>query len=300
MPIAEYKSYLRTQGASEDDIKALTEGSFAQSAIRAFDAQQSHLAAEADRLKAEAEARVADYKKKADDWYESVAQPNLTRAEADARKATAEAARLRSLVAQSTDEGLRKVAEEMGYKLDGTSANPNPSNSNPNPGNPSFDPNKYFTRDEIVQIAQREGEAIAIAQDIAYEHRALFPDRPLNFRDLRAKATAANKPVEQYWMDTYGVPAAREKRDSEQKAAYEKKLREEGAAEARRQYAEAAANPNMIPGSTSINPLAARPTAGREKQPWEAGLDSSNGSNDRVARAAKVFAEKQSAGARTN
>src|SRR6266852_564517 len=286
--MSKYGDFLRTQGASDADI-TLLDTPLAQ---KAYDAQSAAIAAAA----ADAEARVLDYKTKADEWYNNVAQPNLTKATADATKASAEAARLRALVASSTDEGLRKVAEEMGYKLDGT-RNPDPA-ANPNPGTPGFDPNKYFTRDEIVQIAQREGEAIAIAQDIAYEHRQLFPDRPLNFRDLRTKATAANKPVEQYWMDTYGVPAAREKRTADDKAVYEKKLREEGAAEVRKQYAEASVNPNLSPGATSSNVFVPRPAAGRDKAPWDAGLDGANGSNDRTARAAKLWVEKQ--GARTN
>src|SRR5258706_119617 len=78
-------------------------------ARKAFDEQQAIVATETARLKEEAEARVAEYKKKADDWYEAVAQPNLTKATSEATKAAAEKARLLALVASSQDEGLRKV-----------------------------------------------------------------------------------------------------------------------------------------------------------------------------------------------
>lgn len=292
-----YAEYLQSLGASAEDIKTLTEGPSAAVARKAFDAQQAQVAAETARLKEEAEARVADYKKKADDWYETVAQPNLTKATSEATKAAAEAARLRSLVASSTDEGLRKVAEEMGIKLDGTRIDPNP---NPNPGNPGFDPNKYFTRDEIVSIAEREGEAIAVAQDIAFEHRLLFPDRPLNFRELRREAVAAKKPVEQLWQEKYGVSAARDKRAADAKAADEARIRKEERDKVTSEFAERVANPNLVPGSTSTNVLAPRPATGREKLPWETNLDGANGSNDRTARVTKLFVERQGSGARTN
>lgn len=292
MPRAEYVQYLRNQGASDDDVKALTEGSFATAAIKAFDAQQAAAQQEIERAKAAAESDKAAYKARADAWYEEVAAPSLTKAQQDAIKANTEAARLRSLVAQSTDEGLKAVAKDMGFNLDGTRTEPAPNPANP--ANPGFDPTRYFTKDDIVAIAEREGEAIAVAQDIAFEHRQLFPDKPLNFRSLRAEAQAAKKPVEQFWMERYGVSAAREKRDSEAKAAYEAKLREEGRAEVRRQYAEAAANPGLAPGVTSINPTAPRPAAGRDKQPWDVNLEGEKGSGNRVERAAKVWADRQS------
>jgi len=290
MPKPEYIAHLRANGATEDDIKALTEGSFAAAAIKSFDAAQASIAAEAARLKAESDAAIADYKKKADDWYETVAQPNLAKAQADATKSAAEAARLRALVVSSTDESLRKVAEEMGYKADGSAALKNePSN----PGNPGFDPNKYLTRDEILSIAAQEGEAIAIAQDIAFEHHQLFPDKPLNFRELRKEAVAAKKPVEQLWMERYGVPAAREARAAAATKANEDRIRKEERDKVTAELASQYGNPNMVPPSTSTNVFVPRPKAGREKAPWEAGLDGENGSGDRVSRAAKNFVERQ-------
>jgi hypothetical protein len=275
-----YSDFLRAQGASPEDI-AILDTPVAQ---RAFDAQQ-----------AAAQSAIADYKAKADDWYEKVAQPNLTKAQQDAMAAQAEAARLRSLVAQSQDEGLRKVAEQMGYKLDGSAAAPAAA---PKPGAADFDPNKYFTRDDIVQIAEREGDAIAVAQDIAYEHRQLFPDRPLNFRELRKEAVAARKPVEQLWQEKYGVTAAREARSKADREAHEASIRKEEREKVTAELASQYANPNTVPAGTSNSPFVPRPKAGREKAPWEAGLDGDNGSGDRVAHAAKSWADRQAT--RTN
>jgi len=278
--MSKYGDFLRSQGASDADI-ALLDTPVAQ---KAFDA-----------LQADADAKILDYKKKADDWFETVAQPNLTKAQQDALKANAETARLRSIIAQSTDDGLKQVAKDMGFNLDGTAARTEP---NPNPGNPGFDPNKYFTRDEIVSIAEREGEAIAIAQDIAFEHRQLFPDKPLNFRELRQQARDKKVPVEQFWMDKFGVTAARDKRAADVRSADEARIRKEERDKVTAELASQYANPNTVPASSSSNVFVPRPKDGREKQPWEAGLEAENGSNDRVARAAKSWADRQAA--RTN
>lgn len=275
-----YADFLRAQGATPEDITILD----TPIAQKAFDAQQ-----------AVATAAIAEYKQKADDWYEKVAQPNLTRAQADATKASAEAARLRALVVSSTDESLRKVAEEMGYKADGSAA---AAAAAPKPGASDFDPNKYFTRDDVIQIAEREGDAIAVAQDIAFEHRQLFPDKPLNFRELRREAVAAKKPVEQFWMDKFGVGSAREARSKADREAHESAIRKEEREKVTAELASQYANPNTVPAGTSSSPFVPRPKAGREKAPWEAGLDGDNGSGDRVAHAAKNWADRQAT--RTN
>jgi len=284
-----YAEYLQSMGASSEDIKVLD----TSIGRKAFEAQEARIAAETARLAADAEARVLDYKTKADTWYNDVAQPNLTKAQSDATKANAEAARLRSLVAQSTDEGLRKVAEEMGYKFDGT-GNTQPDKKTEN----IIDTSKFVTMDSLKEMSNSVGDGLAALQDMVLEHSQLFPAQRLDVRKLRAEAVAANKNVYDFWQTKYNVAAARETADKVTREAYEKKLREEGAAEERKKYAEQAANPNLAPGSTSSNVFVPRAQSGREKAPWESNLDGANGSNDRVAHATKLFVEKQ--GARTN
>src|ERR1700680_678749 len=101
-----YAEYLQSMGASSEDIKVLD----TSIGRKAFEAQEARIAAETARLAADAEARVLDYKTKADTWYNDVAQPNLTKAQSDATKANAEAARPRFLVARTQGEGRRKGA----------------------------------------------------------------------------------------------------------------------------------------------------------------------------------------------
>src|ERR1700680_1095376 len=104
-----YAEYLQSMGASTEDIKVLD----TSIGRKAFEAQEARIAAETARLAADAEARVLDYKTKADTWYNDVAQPNLTKAQSDATKANAEAARLPFLVAESPDERPPKGRGEV-------------------------------------------------------------------------------------------------------------------------------------------------------------------------------------------
>jgi hypothetical protein len=262
-----FEDYLRSQGASAEDVKALTEGSFSATARRAFDKLQADLAAEVDARKA-AEVGAAAYEERVNTWFETEG-PKAEAYRNEAITAGAELAKAKAALALAEKKGLIKVAEQLGYKLDDAP----PTRTDPSTV-PSIDPNKYFTRDEILAIAQKEGEAIATAADIAYEHRVLFPDRPLNFKQLREKAVAAKKSVEQVWMEDFGVTAAREARAKADKDAYEKKLRDEGAAAERERLASEYGNPATRPLATSSNPFAFvhRSDKSREgKQPWDLG-----------------------------
>lgn len=274
-----FEDYLRSQGASAEDVKALTEGSFSATARRAFDKLQADLAAEADARKA-AEVGAAAYEERINAWYEAEA-PKADAYRNEAITASAELAKAKAALREAEKKGLIKVAEQLGYKLDDAPVAP------PAAAAAALDPTKYFTRDEILQIAEREGEAIATAADIAYEHRVLFPDRPLNFKELRAKAVAARKPVQQLWEETFGVPAARQARADADKAAYEKKLRDEGASAERERLASQYGNPDARPLSPSASPFAFNRSKSHEgKQPWE--LDANALHSDRVRRATEA------------
>jgi len=277
-----FAEYLKSLGASDEDVKALSEGSFASTAKRAFDKLQADLATEHAAREAAEAGRVA-YEASVDEWHKTKVIPEYQQMQNELIKVQAEEARAKRVLAAIQERGLIDVAKDLGY--DPTPPNPNP-NPNPNPGTPGFDPNKYLTREQILEIAQGEGEAIAVAQDIAYEHRVLFPDKPLNFRDLRKDAVAAKKSVEQLWMERYGVAAARQAKSDADKAANEARLRKEGADAERAKMAEGA-NPFLRTPVASTSPLAARPATGRDKQPWELGGGDDGGrlQVDRITRA---------------
>jgi hypothetical protein len=277
-----YAEYLKSLGVSDEDIKTMTEGPGASAAKRAFDKLQSDLATEhAARESAEA-GRVA-YEASVDEWHKTKVIPEYQTMQNELIRVQAEEARAKQVLRSIQERGLIDVAKDLGYDPAPPTHRADP---NPNPNPSGFDPTKYLTKDQILEIAQGEGEAIAVAQDIAYEHRVLFPDRPLNFRDLRKRAVAAKKPVEQLWMEEFGVSAARQAKLDADKTTYETRLRKEGADAERAKFAEGA-NPFNRPFVPSVSPLAARPVTGRDKMPWELG-DGGDGTRlqaDRVTRA---------------
>jgi hypothetical protein len=283
MPKVEYIEHLRANGASEDDIKALTEGSFAATAIKSFDVAQTRIAAEtAAAVKAKADA--VAYQEKADKWWNEQAIPEYQKMERESTLAKANEARIVAAIKASQDEGLKAIAKEMGYPVDGTTALPD-KKTVPD----GFEASKYVTTETLLQVAEREGDAIAIASDIAFEHRQLFPDKPLNFREMRKAAVAAKKPVEQYWMETFGVTAAREAAATARQKAHDDALIAQGAAAEREKLVSQYGNPDARPLQPSTSPFAVRKETGRDKQPWEAG--ESNLERDRVTRATKHVVE---------
>jgi len=284
MPKAEYIEHLRANGASEDDIKALTEGSFAAAAIKSFDAAQARIATEAAAA-AKAKADATAYQEKADKWWNEQAIPEYQKMERESTLAKANEARIVAAIKASQDEGLKAIAKEMGYPVDGA-----PPPAPPNPALPAgFDPKNFVTTETLLQIAEREGDAIAIASDIAFEHRQLFPDKPLNFREMRKAALAAKKPVEQYWMETFGVTAAREAAVAARQKAHDDALIAQGAAAEREKIVSQYGNPDARPLQPSTSPFAIRKETGRDKQPWEAG--ETNLERDRTTRATKHVVE---------
>lgn len=281
-----YGEYLKSLGATEEDIKLL------DTAIgrKTFEAMQA-----ADARATAAESARTTERTTLEKWRDEQVIPLVSDMQKKVILAEANEAKARQAIKTLQDQGLIDVAKDLGYDT------PPPANAPPanNGGANGFDPAKYFTKDDVVAIAAREGEAIAIAQDIMNEQRYLFPDKPVGptwFRDLRAKAQAANKSVEQYWMESNGVAAAREARTLADKTAYETRLRTEGATAERERLSSTYGNPDARPLVPSNSPFTKRPDQGREKQPWEV----EDRSNDRVQRATKAILDMQSGAGRTN
>lgn len=253
-----YAEYLKSLGATEEEIKTLD----TPLARKAFDNQVSAAAA--------AKSAADSYQERANAWYEEQ-KGNLTKAQTDAVAARAEVERLRGTLLEAQRQGLIDVAKDLGLKLEELERKGTPTPPNPSPN--GFDPERYFTRDDILAIAEREGEAIAVSQDISAEHMSLF-GKPVNFRELRREAVAAKVPVEQFWMTKYNVTKAREDRA---KAEEEKKLQAVRDEERKKVEAEWAAklsqNPNLRVLEPSSAPFA--PRSGNDirvgKQPWEVG-----------------------------
>lgn len=262
-----YAEFLKSQGASDEDVKLLD----TPIARKAFEVQEAR-ATDAAQAAATEKQKAKDFEARSNQWYEQTNQ-TFQDMQRKAMAAEAEKARAVALLKSASDAGLIELAEGMGYN---TPAAPPP------PAAGAFDASQYFTKDDVVRIAAQEGEAIATAQDIAYQHQRLFPDKPLNFRALRQEAVAARKPVEQVWKEKYQVDAAISARDAADRATYEAKLRAEGAEAERAKFASQYGNPDIRPLTPSHSPFTPKPESGRDKQPW----DANDRSNERVSRVA--------------
>lgn len=266
-----YAEYLKSQGASDEDIKVLDTAI----ARKAFDKSQADLAA-AQAAQAQA---VAD-RTATEDWYRTKAVPEFTAKQNEVIAANANAARYKAALKAAKEQGLVDIDIED----DGTP--PAPPNG-AHPPVPGIDTSKFVTMDHLAQVADREGDAIAIAQDIAFQHSQLFPDRPLNFRELRREAVAKRISVEQHWKEKYQVDSAIQARDKKRHDDELAKARDEGA-KAERERLAGQFNPQTATPMPSSSPFTVRKTQGdiRAKQPWEAPSESVL-SDDRVSRVAR-------------
>jgi hypothetical protein len=264
-----YAEYLQSQGATAEDIKLLD----TPIGRRSFEGM---VAAQAEIEKQRTEA--AAYRGQVDNWYDDT-KSKVAKVETELVASKANEARAIAVLREMNKRGMVDIAKDFGF-------DPEAAPAAPARVEPNVDTSKFITGDRLVEMAERAGDGLALMQDIVGEHAQLFPDRPLKVRELRAAAVAARMSVEEYWLKQYNVPAAREARDRTQKESYEKKLREEGAAIARQEFADKYGNPDTRPLVESRNFLVPRKESGREaKQPWELGTDLENGSNDRVRRA---------------
>lgn len=259
-----YEEYLRANGATDEDIKTLNH----PAARKLFEQQQ---AAEAARVAAE--DKVTTLQTNTDNWYNNDILPKYTQTEAEMVAAKAEADRAKAVIREMAkrDAALAQVAKDMGYTVEGA---PPPPNTPPNTP-AGFDPSKYVTSDTLLQVAEREGDAIAIAQDIAYEHSRLFPDQPLNFRELRKEAVQRRISVESLWMDKFKVADARQRQADARRAAEEARIREDERKKVQDEYASKYGDPNVRPLVPSNSPFTVRKVevdaARAGKQPWEIG-----------------------------
>jgi len=259
-----YAEYLRSLGATEDEVKVMDTGI----ARRAFDKQQADLEAANTARDAAVRDRETNIK-----WVDEQIRPAYATMQNAVIKAQAEEARAKRALLSAQEQGLVDVAKDLGY-------DPAPPTTTPTKTADGFDAARYMTRDEIVKLAADEGNAIAVAQDIAAEHAILFPGQRLNFRDLLSEARRQNTTAEALWMTKYKVSEARAtaeaKRVADHEAAIRKDEREKAQAEFASKYANPATSP-LMPSTMSFTP---RPNTPHDKQPWE--TSQSQRSNDRV------------------
>lgn len=276
--MSKYGEYLKTLGASDDEIKVLD----TPIAARAFDKQQDDLAkATSTRDAAIKEQR--DYEEKVDAWYKENNDKYSTLQKSFV-VTQAEAARAKAALLAAQEQGLLDVAKDLGWKMDDKNTPPPPDKS------VNADTSQFVSRDEVVKLARAEREAILVSNEILGEHAELFPGQRLDLRSLVDEAEKRHIPAKQLWEERFKVPDARAARAKAEQDAHDKKVADDAVAAARTAWVSQYGNPETRPLVPSRSPFAARSGDDlRAKQPWQSG--ESTLSNDRVSRAAKKVAE---------
>lgn len=247
-----YAELLKSQGATDDDIKILA----TPLAERVYAKQQSDLAT-AQAAADKATKQAAAYQ----EWYNTQALPYLSDVESKLKVSeatlTGERARLKAL----QDAGLIEVAEQSeAEKLAAVEAAKR--------GAPTFDPTKFVPREQFNELAVKAADSITLVADLAQEHASLgLP--AVSWRALKAEAAAASQDVETYWKAKFNVDAKRSERDLAVKAAYEKKVGEDAVAKYRQEHPASGVNPALGFGGPSVNPFTGKvPSASDATQPW--------------------------------
>jgi hypothetical protein len=284
--MSKYGDYLKSMGASEEEIKILD----TPTAARAYDklqAEAATAAAEAARIKAEQET----YVERVDAWYQEN-DKKLKDSQAKQVAVESEAARYRAALVSAQRQGLIDVAKDLGFNPEELEGVTPPARKEPAVPD-GFDPSKFVDRDTFIQGVDRMADSLAALEDMVIEHKLLFPDKPLRVSELRREAIAAKKTVNQLWEEKYKVPEARTAAAEAQRKAEEDRIRKDERDKAAAEFANKYGNPDTRIPMPSTSPFTKRANDPvRAKQPWEAGGDSTL-SNDRVARATKKFMERE-------
>jgi hypothetical protein len=250
--MATYAEFLKSSGASDEDIKLLD----TPVARKAYERLEAAVV-EKENARLAAEKKTAAYQ----NWYEKEALPYVTDTEAKLKTTEAtligERARLKALQeaglieVAANDDAAKKAAEEAAKR-----------------GMPEFDASKYVPREQFNELAVKAADSITLVADLAQEHSALgLP--PVSWRTLKTEASAAGQDVETYWKAKFGVEAARAAKSAAAVAAHEAKIAEQAIAKYKQEHPASAVNPALGFGSPSSNPFTGKvPSASDAQHPW--------------------------------
>lgn len=260
------KNVLKAKGWSDEQI----EKAFADpSVIAILDETLGTITTERDQLK----ARDAEWQKKLEEEY----NPAIAKAEREAADARLKAATFEEQVKIAKDYGY--LAGDEAEKRAAEAAERAKQNANSGTG---YDPKRHPTFDDVAKFADAEGEAIAMANDLAQEYKYytgkdLFEyETQLNgqtyrgMRAIRQEAKLARKALDQFVAEKFDFVGARRRKQEEAQKAHDDQIRKEASEATRREMAEKYGNPNLAQPMPSRTPFLIEKSKDG-KQPWERG-----------------------------
>jgi hypothetical protein len=271
--MSKYGEYLKSMGATEEEIKILD----TPVAARAYDKQVE----DAQAALAKQEEVMKNYESRVQSWY-TENDAKLKQVQNQAVAAAAEAARAKAALLEAQKQGMVDIAKDLGYETE------------PTKNTPAAPDDRYLTMEKFQQAGQVFAANLAGLLDAANEHARLFPNIPFNADQLRREADAQGKTLLPYWEEKYKVRDAREQAAQKQRDAEIAKWKAEGAKEKETELISKLGNPDMRPLVPSKSPFTVRPDdkLRADNQPWN--KSESQLANDRVTRATQKLAERQS------
>lgn len=253
--MARIDELLKSKGYSDADIEAL-----APAMRTALEEHFSTLESERNKFKEDVEGW--------EKWRVEVADPKISTAEQEAFTARRKAADLEEQVKIAREYGLFAKDEEV------KPAPPSVSNPNQN-----FDPkaHKLITHDDIAVYADREGEVIARANDLADEYRHLTGKSLFEYRGqdgkrgmtaLREEAKKNGKLLFDYVETKFDFAGKRGEMEKKSQQEYEERIRKEEREKVLAEKASEWANPLLRAPAASRQPFIP-PKRDGQGHPWE-------------------------------
>jgi hypothetical protein len=223
---------LKASGASDADIEAMKPLLSNELFVKAVE-EDLNAVSEAKEAARQAEIARKDYEEKYgaanksledyNKWYKEQAEPAFEAIRKDAVTAREEAARYREKLKAAKDYGFADLTDA---DLEAPKATP-PVQDTPKVDLPDL--SRYVTADafagQVKEFGDMYGRALAMATDIAEEHRDLFGTR-INMSALREKAVAEGKSIDEMWRREYDVEGKRQEKARLAAEAEEKKKQE--------------------------------------------------------------------------
>jgi hypothetical protein len=214
-----------------------------------------------------------------EEWTRKLAEdynPRITAAERKAMEAEKKAAALAEDVRLAKEYGYYPEESEADKKLREAGEAAAARGNQP----PSFDPTKYVSMEDAAKIIDGEGEAIALAGDLAAEHRMLTGKDLFEYetqingqtarglRALRQEAKAKRIDLYQHVAQKFDYQGLRQKAAEARQKEHDDKIRAEAVETTRKELADTYGNPNLMRPTQSRQPFLPTPKTDG-KQPWE-------------------------------
>lgn len=212
--MATYAEFLKSQGASDEDLKILDH----PVARKAWEKQQADAAAYAD-------AQVKQYHQQVNQWYATEIEPSRIATATKLNTLQADLAAERGRIKALQDAGLLEVAQTQDARA--TQVN-QPASAAAGAAPESFDPKKYnlITGDALPEFAKAQGRGMITLTKIMKEHEKLgLPDA--DWESLYDESTKAQKPFGEYWETKYEVAGKRAAKADADNKAYEDRIRKD-------------------------------------------------------------------------